>query len=109
MEIEVTKINRLKDGKHTGRITNAELTENGGYEYVTLTIMSEDCKINVGFPANVNEKSDLGNLLMRYGVDLVAGECIDPEKLLVNQEVSFVTITKGDFANVVRESVAPKK
>jgi len=114
MEFEVKESRPLEDGKHNGKIVAVEYRDTP-YEYTDVVIEEAKTKIKLkyGCPSIVSEKSRLGKLLLAFKLVLKVGEKIDPEKVLVGKEVVFMTLTektdKGEFSNIVAESVKPKE
>ncbi len=112
MKIKVTKPKRLEDGMHQGVITDVQERIGGTWNYTDIIIESEGMKINSGYPSEVHNFTALGKLLQRFGVKLVEDEDIDINKELVGKKCQFQTMTKevkgkGDFSNVIPETVKP--
>ena len=107
MEGEVLKQNKLDDGLHNGIII--ELTKRTSpFEYLDVTIqLADNTQIKASYPAKLYVNSKLGNLLARFGAILQEGTVIIYDEILINKKCSFVTITKGNFANVDADSVKP--
>lgn len=107
MEFEIKEPSGFKDGPHEGTIVAVEYRTTP-YEYTDLVIESDGKKIKAGFPSLVSPVSKLGMLMQEFGVKLVIGESIEPEKIFIGKEVIFMTMMKGNFANVVNGSLKPK-
>ena len=111
MEFEIKPQLRIEDGKHKGKIVGVEYRDKP-YQYTDVVIeMSEtDIKLKASYPSFITTESKLGNLLARFGAELTVGKFLNPEKVLVNKDCEFVTITeKEKFAKVVSESLVPVK
>jgi hypothetical protein len=109
----------LEDGAHRGSITRIETREGvkkgRKFTYADIYVLEETMgvEIKVGYPANLSEKSMLGELLARFGVVLEVGAEIDVEGALVGRKCSFVTVSRktdvGTFADITRESLKPRE
>ena len=115
MEIEVKEIIKLEDGKQTGKIVGVQERKDP-FHYIDVIIQPDKAgfQIKVGYPAHLSADSRLGCLLQRFGAVLVVKEKVDPAVFLHDKECEFVTIGKkgkdgNDYANVVPESLKPKK
>ena len=116
MEIEAKEIKTLDDGTHSGIMKRIEYREEPfRYTDIYIGITDEDknFELKVGYPTSISEKSSLGKLLMRFGVEIIAKQTYDPEKILIGKACVFQTITEnvkdaGDFARIIPESVKPK-
>ena len=107
----------VEDGAHRGTITKIETREGvkkgRKFTYADVYVLEEEtgAELKVGYPANVSEKSMLGELLQRFGVVLEVGKEVDIEAALVNRKCQFVTVSKATdawtFANITRESLKP--
>lgn len=112
MEIEAKECVFLEDGKHSGKIVDLKqrLFEKGSevFKYLDVHIRADNgCDIKVGYPANISDKSRLGELLKRFGASIVPGTKYNPESFLKDKSVVFVTVKPGDFAEVVHNSLKP--
>ena len=107
--IEVKPVMKLEQGAYKGVITKMEQrTTPEKYEYLNIHIeVDKDRWINASYPANISEKSNLGLLLLRFGIDLVVGEELDIEKLLIGKKVSFLVKEDGEFSKVVHDTLKP--
>ena len=113
MEIEVTKPKRLEEGRYIGVITDVQYRTEP-YTYTDVYIEVKDVCIIAGYPTVISEESKLGQLLMRFGANLIIGSMIDPDKVLIGKQCSFVVIEqeskkeKGKYySKVVSQSVKP--
>ncbi len=112
MKIKVEESVKLEDGKHSGEIEDVEYREKP-YNYTDIVLKTEhkgkDVKIKVGFPTNITENSALGLLLIRFGAKLEIDKDLEPEEFLTKgKKVTFQTVTKGKYYNVVQESLKPE-
>lgn len=112
MEIEVKESLNLEDGKHTGIIEKVEYREEP-FNYTDIFIKEQETGfiIKHGCPTLISEKTKLGKLLEQF-TKLEIGTKLDPEKVLVGKEVTFMTIMKkgkdgNEYNNVVDGSVKP--
>ena len=112
MEIEVKESVSLEDGKHAGLVERIEYRTDP-YEYTDIYIKELDTgfALKYGCPTAVSEKSKLGKLLSRF-IELKKGTMVDPAKILVGREVTFMTITKQgknnkEYTEIVDDSVKP--
>lgn len=112
MEFEVKESIALEDGKHEGVISKIQYRIEP-YEYTDVFIKEKETgyELKYGCPSVVSEKSKLGKLLMQWG-ELQKGAKVNPETILLNKEVVFMTIQEktkdGIFSRVVDGSVKPK-
>jgi hypothetical protein len=105
----------IEEGKHAGRVIDMSEVERGQqkFKYLEFLIRLEgsDQEVKFSCPApkgTLNPKSKLGEILSNF-VKLEEDGEIDPEQVLVNQEVTFQTIdNKNGYAEVVEGSVKPK-
>lgn len=104
--VEESKV--LEDGKHMGTIVDVEY-RTAPYEYVDLVIESKGCKIKCGYPFVIMPQSKLGKKLMEFGAVLKVGEDIDPDDYFKGKDIAFITMKKGQYANVIPESVTLTK
>lgn len=119
MKIEVTEVKKLPEGKHIGVIIDVQYRDvtfgTKTANYTDVHIESNDVVLTAGYPTVITEESGLGQLLMRFEErKLVVGAQIDPNKVLVGQQCSFVVIEKPGkkdatrmFSNIVALSVKP--
>jgi hypothetical protein len=109
MEIEVKDIIKLPDGKHTGTITEVKYREEP-YAYTDIYIQEDKTELTLkyGCPTDISENTKLGKLIAQF-TPLEAKKKIDPEKILKNKKVSFMTITeeteRGTFSRIVDNSI----
>jgi hypothetical protein len=101
----------LEEGKHKGAIVKVEERKEP-YEYVDVWIESEGARLKAGYPDIVSEKSKLGKLLMRFGVDLKAGQEVDIDKVLVGKTCQFMVVHEegkdgNTYHNVLGNTVKP--
>lgn len=109
----------IEDGAHQGTITRIETREGvkkgRKFTYADVYVLEDlsGAEIKAGYPANLCEKSLLGQLLQRFGVKLEVDAEIDVEAALVNKKCTFVTVSRetdtGTFADISRESLKPVK
>ena len=97
----------LEDGLHQGKIIGINWRTNP-YEYMDVVIESEDLTVKVGFPANLYPTNITGQLLTKFGANFAIGDNIDPVKILVGKPCAFVSIKKGNFANIQPQSLRPQ-
>lgn len=114
MEFEVKKPIEIPDGNHTGQITKI-LYRTDPYNYcdVWLSVDDQDgVELKYGCPSTISLSSKLGRLLQAFGQELIAGEGIDPEKVLVGRKCSYMTLKKAkdgkEFSEVVEDSLKPE-
>jgi len=114
MEFEVKMPIDIPDGKHHGKITKI-VYRTEPYEYTDVWISvdgNEGIELKYGCPSNVSQNSKLGRLLTEFGAVLMPGEKIDPEKVLVGQQCSFMTLKKNkdgkEFSEIVEDSLKPE-
>lgn len=114
MKIACKKAIKIPDGKHIGVVTNISYRSRP-YDYVDIIIEfpveESKIKIKAGYPALITENSRLGQLLKRFGEEIIEGIGIDPDEILIGKKVKFVTETetnsKGTFAKVKLDSIDP--
>lgn len=113
MELEVKESVALEDGKHYGVVSRIEY-KTEPYQYTDVFIKEKDTgfELKYGCPTTVSEKSKLGKLLSQF-VKLEKGKLVDPEKVLLDKQVTFMTIQEetkdGTFNRVVDNSIKPIK
>jgi|TARA_Y100000310_G_scaffold74620_1_gene70840 hypothetical protein len=111
MKIPVKEIKTVSDGQHTGKIVAVE-SRTEPYQYtdyvIEFTEKDSTYKLKAGYPTNLCAGSKHAIFLAQFGMELVVGTNVDPEKFCIGKEVSFLTMTKNNFANIVPESVKPK-
>lgn len=113
MELEVKAPIELSDGQHSGQITKViERTDPYHYLDIWIRVHPDDVELKYGCPANISEKTKLGKLLMSFGLKLVTGSKVDPDKFLRDKKCSFLTMkTKGkdgfEYTEIVDGSVKP--
>lgn len=111
MELEVTKSISLEDGKHKGKISSVEYRETP-YKYTDVFIKEEktEFELKFGCPTSTSEKSKLMRLLAKFQ-EIKPGDKVDPEKVLVGKDVTFMTITEEKngkkYAEIIDDSVKP--
>ena len=112
MEFEVKEAVSLEDGKYEGIVSRIEYREEP-YAYTDIFIKEKDSEMELkyGCPSRISTKSKLGKLIGQFH-ELQKGAKIDPEKVLLNKEVTFMVMQEktndGVFSRVVDESVKPK-
>jgi len=97
----------MEDGSHTGQISKVEY-RNEPFEYTDIFIrpQGKEFELKYGCPTNLSIKSKLGKLLARF-TEVKPGLELDPEKILVGKEVTFMTVVEGEFCKVIDESLKP--
>lgn len=116
MELEVKEVVRVDEGKYFGTITKLEFRSQP-YEYTDVYVRVDKVnkELKAGYPTSVSEVSALGKLLADFGVELVPGKKIDPEKVLVGKKCTFLVVNEkgkgkgGEFARIVSESLKQVK
>ena len=112
MEFEMKPSIKIPDGQHKGKITKIEYRDTP-YQYTDCFIKESETELEIktGFPSVVSEKSKLGKLLQVFQEIKVGDKNLDPEKILVGKEVTFMTILEktdtGEFVKVVPDSIKP--
>lgn len=112
MEIEVKEGIHLEDGKHTGKITRVEYREEP-YRYTDIYIEEKltTLELKFGCPTSKSINSKLMKLLSKF-TEIKSGMKVNPETVLHNREVEFMTLQeqteKGTFTRIVDNSVKPK-
>lgn len=113
VELEVKEQKNIQKGTHTGVITKI-VYKDEPYSYTDVVITETVSKIELktGFPTTVSKTSGLGKLLERFGAKLVVGASLDPEKILLNKECSFVTTIEkteqGEFSRILKDTIECK-
>jgi len=111
MEFEMKPSIKIPDGQHKGKIIKIEYRDTP-YQYTDVFIKEQETglEIKAGFPSVVSEKSKLGKLLQQFQ-QINVGEMVNPETVLVDKEVTFMTILEktdtGEFVRVVDGSIKP--
>lgn len=114
MEIEIkADASPLEDGKHFGMITAVEYREvnyHGKTIYYTDVIVEcEGRTLKTGYPTNITISSRLGKLLLDFGAVLEVGKSINPASVLVGKACKFMTMTKGKYTDIVKDSLKPNE
>lgn len=120
MELEVKEIKRIDEGKHIGVIISVERNNESKYDYLDVWIEAGEYRVKAGYNASIvidgkdkKPRSELAKLLNRFGLELKAGEKVDPMKSLIGKKCGFVTIDENKngntYSNVKRDSVKPVK
>lgn len=113
MEFEVKESIALEDGKHEGVISKIEYRTEP-YEYTDIFIKDSvtGYELKYGCPSVISAKSKLGKLIRQFQ-EIEKGQKINPEKVLLEKEVFFMTMQeqKGDntYTRVVDGSVKKKE
>lgn len=113
MKLLVQKERKLEDGAYKGVITKVEyrVTEQK-YQYTDLTIEIDTVPFVVGYPTIVMKGSALGQLLQRFGVELLDGDEVDPD-ILIGQSCKCMAMNKKSkkdekmYTNIMQDSVKP--
>lgn len=113
MEFEIKESVSLEDGRHEGVVSKIEYrTEPYQYTDIYIKEKKHEFELKYGCPSVVSERSKLGKLLGQF-TELKKGEKIDPEKVLVDKEVTFMTMQErtndGTFTRIVDGSVKKKE
>lgn len=89
---------------------------NETYSYLDIMIKSGDVEIRGQYSAKINQYTELGKLIVRFGFDpqMFGKTEVNLDDMLLGRKVQFATITnestKGDgkhYSNVVSASVSP--
>lgn len=113
VEFEVKQHVELKDGAYKGVISKIIYKEQP-YAYTDIYIKEDKTELEIcyGCPSDISIKTKLGALLAQF-TDIVVGDALDPEKVLIGKKVEFMVqntkTPKGEFVNVVSNSVKPIK
>lgn len=115
MELEVSKGMSIDDGKHEGVISKvADKTTEQGYKYVDVFVKEKESgfEIKYGCPENTSIESKLMKLLKVFKPDLEIGQKVDPEAILKDKNVTFMTMQEagsngGKFVKIVEGSLKP--
>jgi len=115
MEIEMKEVPKLEDGLHQGIIESVTF-DHEPYEYTRISIKENKTGMILDYscPTNLSENSKLMRLLSYFGTEFVAGKKINPESVLKNQKVKFLTISKPSkkdktkvYSEIAEDSVKP--
>lgn len=102
----------MEDGKHIGVVVRVEYREEP-YKYTDIYIKPEGKAIELkyGCPTKIHEETKLGKVLREFTGEIVPGVAYDPEKILLNRRVYFMTqiekTGEGQFVKVVNNSIKP--
>jgi len=113
MEFEWKEPIQIPDGNQTGQIVKIVYrTEPYEYTDIVIKLDSQNVEMKYGCPSVLSENSKLGRLLQVFGVEAKTGEKINPETILINKKVQFMTITKPNkngkqFSEIVTDSLKP--
>ncbi len=112
MQLEVKPKIQIEDGSHTGVIETVEYrTDPYNYTDVIVKVDGKEFTLKWGAPTYLSEGSKLFKALLLFKPDLKVGDKVDPETILKDQKVSFMTLTektvKGEFARIVDGSLKP--
>ncbi len=112
MELEVKPTISIADGLHTGVIEKIEYrTDPYNYTDVIVKVDGEEFTLKWGAPTYLSEGSKLFITLKVFDPSLKVGDKVDPESILKDKKVSFMTLTeaKGDkkYARIVDGSLKP--
>jgi len=116
MELVVEESKVLNDGLHNGKIVGVKFRTEP-YNYTDILIEPEELKdftIAVGYPTKITLNSGLGQLIQRMGFELIVGQKVDLEEMLVGKECVFQTTTKKskkngkEYSTVIPDSVKKK-
>ena len=117
MKIKAEESIKLDDGQHDGKIESIEYREEE-YDYtdigIIVQIKGKDRLLQCSYPTSITENTALGMLIQRFGAKIEVGKEYEVEEFITKgMLVSFQTITKktpkGEFSNILRESLKPKK
>ena len=117
MELEVKESIKLEEGKREGLIENITYRDieikGKKVTYADIEIKDKESGITLryGASAYISEKSKLGKVLANF-IEIKTGLKIDPEKILVGKEVTYMTMNEktdnGEFVKIVDNSIKPK-
>lgn len=102
----------LEDGQHKGKILGVEDRESKeGYKYSDIIIEESKTgiKLKCGVPSRITANTSLGLILENFGIEVQPKKAYDPDSLLKNKLVSFLTKKKGNFAEVIPDTLKPVK
>lgn len=111
MEIEVKESIALEDGNHEGVVTRVEYREEP-YSYTDIYIKEAKTgmELKYGAPTSSGVNTKLMKLLSKFG-EVKPGITVDPEKIMVNKQVLFMTMQeeKGEntYSRIVDGSIKP--
>lgn len=110
-QMEVQREKKLDDGLHHGVIKQI-VFRTEPYSYTDVHIeLADGFTVVAGYPTMLMKSSKLGLLLARFGADVIEGQSIEIEPILLEKDVEFMTITeqKGEkkYAKVIVESLKP--
>jgi len=107
---KVQEVKKVKDGLHKGRIVDVSYRTQP-YEYTDLTLEfkqdQDTYRLKYGLPSTIYPDNKIGKLIKAFGGEVKYGEEINPHSIFVGKSCEFMTMTKGNFSNVVDESVKP--
>ena len=110
-------------GTHEGSITMVEKTvsEDGQFEYLSIKVLLTDIDykedqdpvtLRMGFPLNLSVKSGLGRLMALSGFDITKQKDYTMKDFMdcfIGRKIRFLTdnqkTDKGEFANIIRDSI----
>ena len=107
MKIKCKEIKQLAEGLYNGVILGTEQREGSGFTYTDIIIGMGEVKVNIGFPSSISEKSRLGELLVRFGFELIVDKEYDVDKLLTGKKCSWLQVKDGAFTKGNPESLKP--
>ena len=109
MKIPVEKATKIIDGVHQGTIIAVNYREKP-YRYTDYVVeflnQGDQIQLKAGFPTKLYEVSKHATMLRQFGVVVAEGLEPDPD-VLIGRHVDFQTITKGNFAEIIPESLKP--
>jgi len=107
-ELEWSGGSKIPDGKHAGVITNVTYREEP-YEYTDIWVMVDSISLEMkyGVPTNLSPQTKLGKLMIDFGQQFELGKTIKPKEILMGKKVEFMTIMKGDYSEIVEDSLKP--
>lgn len=102
------------ESPYTDKETGEEIT----LRYANLEIMIEcddedhpnhGASVEVGYPANITSRTDLGKTLKQFGISPrdMAGENVTLSDVFQDQKVRFLLEDDGEFIRVDRTSLGP--
>jgi len=111
--IIVKEVVKIKDGVHSGTITNMIRDIRKGFDYVDVYIETEDEKgndatIKAGFPCNISDVSSFGKLIRDSGISFTENQALKLSEIkehLLDKSITFTTFTDGDFARVINKTI----
>lgn len=113
MELEIKEHKTIPAGEHYGVIIGVEYRkvplEYTDY-HLSFVADSERVTVKASYPTNITPETIHGKMLMRFGLEIVPGLKVDPDKL-IGIKCQFTTLNKttpkGTFPEVLRDTLIP--